>query len=107
MTSIMVAAPAQDLASFLGLVAQVQVVAPEEHRSELGAGVFQGEIKMPGQGLSQVGDFAAHPDESKMGLQALPDLPGEGAHRVDVRVFPIHGGGLIHYTIFPFTGEIS
>ena len=56
----------------------------------MGAGVLEGEIVVPGEGLAQVGDLAAHPDQGEMGLQARPDLPGEAAYRIDVGKFLIH-----------------
>ena len=84
------ASPAEELAALLGLEAQVLVTALEEHRPELGAGVLEGEVVVAAQGLPEVGDLAAHPDQGEIGLQAVPNLPGEGAHRIDVGQFLIH-----------------
>ncbi len=68
------------------------VAALEQHRPELGPGVLEGEIVVAAQGLAQIGDLAADPDQGEIGLQAVPNLPGEGAHRIDVGQFLFHRG---------------
>jgi hypothetical protein len=60
------------------------VITLKEDGPELRLGILEGEIIMPRQGLPEVGDLAAHPDQGEMGLQALPDLPGEAAYSIDV-----------------------
>ncbi len=77
-----------------GLHAHVLVTALEEHGLELGAGVLEGEVVVAAQRLPEIGDLAAHPDQGEIGLQAVPDLPGQGAHRIDVGQFLIHKSNL-------------
>ena len=78
------APPAQELAALLGLEAHMLVTALEQHRPELGPGILEGEVVVAAQRLTQIGDLAAHPDQGEIGLQAVANLPGEGAHRIDV-----------------------
>ena len=66
------------------------VTALEEHRPELGPGILEGEVVVAAQRLPEIGDLAAHPDQGEIGLQAVPNLPGEGAHRIDVGQFLVH-----------------
>ena len=78
------AAPAEELAALLGLETHMLVITLKQDGAQLGPGVFEGEVIVPRQGLPEVGDLAAHPDQREMGLQALANLPGEAAHRIDV-----------------------
>ena len=79
------APPAEELTALLGLETHVLVITLKEDGPQLGPGVLEGEVVVAREGLPEVGDLAAHPDQGEMGLQALADLPGEAAHRIDVR----------------------
>ncbi len=91
------APPAQELLALLGLGAHMLVIALEEHGLKLGPGILEGEVVVAAQWLPEIGDLAAHPDQGEIGLQPVPDLPGEGAHRIDIGQFLVHNKRIILY----------
>jgi len=72
-----------NLEAVFGAEAEEAGLAAKEDYGKLGFGVFEGEVEMARGGWTEVGDFAFHPDVSKLGFDEvagfgyeLVDLPG-------------------------------
>ena len=66
-------APADNLLPVNRPVRQVTLLHFEQHRLDLGAIVLEGEIKMAGIRLPQIGYFAGNADERELGFEQTPD----------------------------------